>query len=56
MPKIRVEIEVPENCLYCRFFTMLTGRCDIFGEILKVDEKSITFEPCEQCKEAEVEE
>lgn len=56
MPKIRVEFEVPNNCLYCRFFTMLTGRCDVFRSVIKVDEKSLIWERCDECKQAEVEE
>lgn len=57
MPKIRVEIEVPsKSCLYCKFFDVLKGRCDIFGSLVKEspDEQHFIIEHCDKCKQAEV--
>lgn len=52
MPKIRVEIEVPKDCVYCKFFNVLKGRCDIFGSLVKEspDEQHFMIERCEKCK------
>lgn len=56
MPKIRVEIEVPNNCVYCKFFNVSKWECDIFGERVKESSNTQHFiiEHCEQCKQAEV--
>lgn len=55
MPKIKVEVEVPKNCAYCRFFDLLSGRCVLFCKILEVNQ-NFGVERCEQCKQAEVKE
>lgn len=56
MAKIKVEIEVPENCAHCKFFTILTGRCDIFGSLVEesYDKQHFMIERCDECKQAEV--
>lgn len=56
MAKIKVEIEVPKDCVHCKFYTVLTGRCDIFGSILKESSNAQHFmiERCDKCKAAEI--
>lgn len=53
MAKIKVELEVPKNCAYCRFFDLLSGRCTLFCKILEV-KQNFDLERCGECKQAEV--
>lgn len=55
MPKIRVELEVPKHCAYCIFFDLLSGKCVLFGKILKVNQ-NFGLERCDKCKQSEVKE
>lgn len=55
LAKVRVEVIVPKNCVNCRFFDLLLGKCLLFWKILEVNQ-NFGVERCEQCKQAEVEE
>lgn len=60
MPKIRVELEVPDskycrNCKYCKYVAGDYAICALFGStILKGED--ILPKRCKKCKQAEVEE
>lgn len=54
MPKIRVEIEVPENCKNCMMFDDEYRYCVLFGNYIPLDVHNNIFKRCEKCKQAEV--
>lgn len=56
MPKIRVEIEVPENCKDCMMFYGESRYCDLFDRYISYDTDTDNFNRCDECKQAEVEE
>lgn len=57
MPKIKVEIKVPEDgCKYCVMFDGEYRICELFNCYRPYNYGTGKFERCEQCKQAEVEE
>lgn len=56
MPKIRVEIEVPENCKNCMLFDDEYRYCVLFSNPIILDVHNNIFKRCEKCRQAEVEE
>lgn len=61
MPKIRVEIEVPDDkyCTRCEYFKYIAydmGVCTLFGSAIPLPASNRRPERCKQCKQAEVEE
>lgn len=57
MPKIRVEIEVPENCKDCMMFYGEERYCDLFDCCITYDtDDDWGFIRCDECKKAEVKE
>lgn len=56
MPKIRVEIEVSDNCKDCFMFDGEYRYCELFDSRIAYDESTDNWNRCEQCKQAEVEE
>ena len=61
MPKIRVEIEVPnvkycKTCEYSRYDASDFAGCTLFSGAITLREQDGLPERCEQCKQAEVEE
>lgn len=56
MPKIMVEIEVPKNCKKCMMFDDEYRYCVLFGKYIPFDVHNNIFNPCDECKQAEVEE
>ena len=57
MPKISVEIEIPEDgCKRCIMFDAEYRICELFNCYRQYDCGTGNFERCEQCKDAEVEE
>ena len=55
MAKIRVEIEVPENCKDCMMFDGEYRYCDLFDNYIIYDIYTDSFKRCDECKQAEVE-
>lgn len=55
MTKIRVEIEVPENCKDCMMFYGESRYCDLFDRYISYDTDTDNFNRCDECKQAEVE-
>lgn len=55
MTKVRVEIEVPENCKDCMMFYGEDRYCDLFECFITYDEDADNFNRCDKCKQAEVE-
>lgn len=55
MTKIRVEIEVPENCKDCMMFYGESRYCDLFDRYISYDSDTDNFNRCDECKQAEVE-
>lgn len=56
MPKIRVEVEVSNNCKDCFMFDGEYRYCELFDSRIDYDESTDSWNRCEQCKQAEVEE
>lgn len=70
MPKIKIEIEVPKNCEFCKYAishyspVCVSYICDLFNEEVGfsaitcngVSKDETMYYKCEQCKQAEVEE
>ena len=56
MPKIRVEIEVPNNCKDCFMFDGEYRYCELFDSRISYDVSTDNWERCDKCKQAEVKE
>jgi hypothetical protein len=56
MPKIRVEVEVPNDCRDCEHFDFYLEVCNLFNNDVFYDEDKDIYERCKECKQAEVEE
>lgn len=56
MPKIKVELEVPDYCKDCGFFDDECKWCKFFDTAVFYNKNKNLYERCEQCKQAEVEE
>lgn len=57
MPKIRVEVKVPEDgCKYCIMFDAEYRVCELFHCYRPYNCGTGNFERCDKCKQAEVEE
>lgn len=57
MPKIKVEIEIPEDgCKRCIMFDAEYRICELFNCYRQYDCGTGNFERCDKCKQAEVEE
>lgn len=61
MPKIRVEVEVPDSkycgiCEYRRYIASDFAVCVLFGNATTLRKQGGLPERCDECKQAEVEE
>lgn len=57
MPKIRVEVKIPEDgCKYCIMFDAEYRVCELFNCYRPYNYGTGNFERCDKCKQAEVEE
>lgn len=56
MAKIKVELEVPENCKNCMIFDDDRYCCMLFGKYIPFDVHNNIFKRCDECKQAEVKE
>lgn len=61
MPKIRVELEVPDSkycktCDHCRYIASDLAICTLFGYTIPLHAPDRYPERCDKCKQAEVEE
>ncbi len=57
MPKIRIELEIPDDgCKRCVMFDGEYRVCELFNCYRPYNRETYNFERCEQCKQAEVEE
>lgn len=54
MAKIKVEIEVPENCKDCMMFNGEYRYCDLFDNYIIYDVYENSFKRCDECKQSEV--
>ena len=54
MAKIRVELEVSDNCKDCIMFTGEYRYCELFDRRIIYNESTDNFDRCEECKQAEV--
>lgn len=54
MAKIKVEIEVPENCKDCMMFDGEYRYCDLFDNYIIYDVYENSFKRCDECKQSEV--
>lgn len=55
MAKIKVEIEVPNNCKDCFMFDGEYRYCELFDSRISYDVSTDNWERCDKCKQAEVE-
>ena len=53
MPKIRVELEVPNDCRDCEHFDSYLEVCNLFNNDVFYDEDKDIYERCKECKQAE---
>lgn len=56
MPKIKVEVEVPNDCRDCEHFDFYLEVCNLFNNDVFYDEDKDIYERCNECEQAEVEE
>lgn len=54
MAKIKVEIEVPENCKNCMMFDDEYRYCVLFSNYITLDVYNNIFKRCDECKQAEI--
>lgn len=51
----KIMVEVPKNCAFCIYFDLDLQWCKIFYEGIYPDDEDKILEPCNECKQAEVE-
>lgn len=54
MTKIKVELEVPENCKFCSMFDYEYNVCNLFNRFIPYDEEANIYTRCDECKQKEV--
>ena len=54
MAKIKVEVEVPNDCRDCVHFDFYSEVCNLFNDDVFYDEDTDVYEHCDKCKLAEV--
>ena len=52
--KIKVEIEVSNDCRDCEYFDFNLEVCNLFNDDVFYDEYKDIYEHCDKCKQAEV--
>ena len=56
MPKIRVKVEVPNDCRDCEHFDSYLEVCNLFNDDIFYNEDKDIYEHYKECEQAEVEE
>lgn len=54
MPKIRVEIEVPESCTKCEMYDNYNQLCMMFWKFIEYNSNEDKDMRCDECIQAEV--
>lgn len=50
----KIMVEVPKNCAFCIYFDLDSCWCKLFLESIYPDDEDTIYEPCYECKQAEV--
>lgn len=50
----KILVEVPKNCAFCIYFDLDSCWCKLFYENIWVNDEDTAYEPCDECKQAEV--
>ena len=56
MPKISIEVEVPNDCRDCEHFDSYLEVCNLFNDDIFYNEDKDIYEHCKECEQTEVEE
>ena len=50
----KIIVEVPKNCAFCIYFDLDSCWCKLFWTNIYPDDEDTIYEPCAECKQAEV--
>lgn len=50
----KIMVEVPKNCAFCIYFDLDLQWCKLFYTDIYPDDENTIYEPCYECKQAEV--